>query len=33
MPQASSLEDLRKRYEYWMEVFGKIAKEAGIKPH
>jgi tripartite-type tricarboxylate transporter receptor subunit TctC len=33
VPQASSPEDLRKRYEYWMEIFGKIAKEAGIKPH
>jgi tripartite-type tricarboxylate transporter receptor subunit TctC len=33
VPQASSPEDLRKRYEHWMEIFGKIAKEAGIKPH
>ena len=32
VPQASSPEDLRKRYESWMEIFGKIAKEAGIQP-
>jgi tripartite-type tricarboxylate transporter receptor subunit TctC len=32
VPQASSPEDLRKRYEHWMEIFGKIAKEAGIQP-
>jgi len=31
-PEASSPEDLRKRYEEWIEIFGKIAKEAGIKP-
>jgi len=30
---ASSPEDLRKRYENWMAIFGKLAKEAGIKPH
>jgi len=29
---ASSPEDLRKRYENWMSIFGKIAREAGIKP-
>ena len=33
VPQASGRRISRKRYEYWMEVFGKIAKEAGIKPH
>jgi tripartite-type tricarboxylate transporter receptor subunit TctC len=33
LPTASSPEDLRKRYEHWMDIFGKIAKEAGIKPH
>ena len=32
VPQASSPEDLRKRYEYWMGIFGKIAKEVGIQP-
>jgi len=31
-PEASSPEDLRKRYEEWIGIFGKIAKEAGIKP-
>jgi tripartite-type tricarboxylate transporter receptor subunit TctC len=31
-PEASSPEDLRRRYEEWIEIFGKIAKEAGIKP-
>jgi tripartite-type tricarboxylate transporter receptor subunit TctC len=31
--EASSPEDVRKRYEEWMDIFGKIAKEAGIKPH
>jgi tripartite-type tricarboxylate transporter receptor subunit TctC len=31
-PQASSPEDLRKRYEDWSVIFGKIAKEAGIQP-
>ena len=31
--EASSPEDVRKRYVEWMEIFGKIAKEAGIKPH
>jgi len=33
IPQASSPEDVRRRYEDWMQVFGKIAQEAGIKPH
>jgi tripartite-type tricarboxylate transporter receptor subunit TctC len=33
VPTASSPDDLRKRYQDWMEIFGKIAKEAGIKPH
>ena len=33
VPAASSPEDLRKRYEEWMAIFGRIAKEAGIQPH
>jgi tripartite-type tricarboxylate transporter receptor subunit TctC len=31
-PEASSPVDLRRRYEEWIEIFGKIAREAGIKP-
>jgi tripartite-type tricarboxylate transporter receptor subunit TctC len=31
-PVASSPEQLRKRYEDWMQIFGKLAKEAGLKP-
>jgi hypothetical protein len=30
--EASSPEDLRKRYEEWMGIFGKIAQGVGIKP-
>jgi tripartite-type tricarboxylate transporter receptor subunit TctC len=30
--EASSPEDLRRRYEEWMAIFGKIAQEVGIKP-
>jgi tripartite-type tricarboxylate transporter receptor subunit TctC len=33
IPVASSPEELRKRYEDWMAIFGKIAKDAGIQPH
>ncbi len=29
---ASSPEELRKRYEDWIAIFGKIAKETGLKP-
>jgi tripartite-type tricarboxylate transporter receptor subunit TctC len=29
---ASTPEELRKRYEHWMGVFGKIAKDVGLKP-
>jgi tripartite-type tricarboxylate transporter receptor subunit TctC len=29
---ASSPEELRKRYEDWIVIFGKIAKDAGVKP-
>jgi tripartite-type tricarboxylate transporter receptor subunit TctC len=31
-PEASSPEDLRRRYEEWTAIFGKLAKEAGIQP-
>jgi tripartite-type tricarboxylate transporter receptor subunit TctC len=31
-PLASSPEELRKRYEDWMAIFGKIAKDARIQP-
>jgi len=33
VPQASSPQDVTKRYEDWMAIFGKIAQETGIKPH
>jgi hypothetical protein len=29
---ASSPEELRKRYEDWIAIFGRIARDAGIKP-
>ena len=29
---ASSPEELRKRYEAWIAIFGRIARDAGIKP-
>ena len=29
---SSTPEELRKRYEQWMAIFGKIAKDANIKP-
>lgn len=32
-PMASSPEELRKRYEDWMAIFGRIAKDAGVQPH
>jgi tripartite-type tricarboxylate transporter receptor subunit TctC len=32
-PLASSPDELRKRYQDWMAIFGKIAKDAGIQPH
>jgi tripartite-type tricarboxylate transporter receptor subunit TctC len=31
-PTASSPEELRKKYAEWIVIFGKIAKEAGLKP-
>lgn len=31
-PAPSSPEELRKRYAEWIRIFGKIAKEAGLKP-
>jgi hypothetical protein len=31
-PAPSTPEELRKRYEHWMAIFGKIAKDAGLKP-
>jgi tripartite-type tricarboxylate transporter receptor subunit TctC len=33
VPEASSPEDVRKRYEDSIAIFGKIAKDAGIQPH
>ena len=32
VPSPSSPAELRKRYEDWMAIFGKIAKDANIKP-
>ncbi len=32
-PTASSPVELRKRYEDWSAIFGKIAKDAGVQPH
>ncbi len=32
VPTASTPAELRKRYEEWMVIFGKIAKDANIKP-
>ena len=32
VPTASTPEELRKRYEDWVVIFGKIAKDANIKP-
>src|SRR5712692_1146582 len=29
----STPEELRKRYEEWMAIFGSVAKDANIKPH
>ena len=29
---SSTPEELRKRYEEWSRIFGKIAKDAGLKP-
>ena len=31
-PAPSSPEELRKRYADWIEIFNKVAQEAGIKP-
>jgi len=28
----STPEELRKRYEHWMAIFGKIASDVGLKP-
>jgi len=33
VPAASGPEELRKRYEDWMVIFGKIASDAAVKPH
>jgi hypothetical protein len=30
-PASSTPEELRKRYEHWMAIFGKIAKDVGAK--
>jgi tripartite-type tricarboxylate transporter receptor subunit TctC len=32
VPMASSPEELRDRYRHWIAIFGKIAKDAAIKP-
>ena len=32
LPAGSTPEELRKRYEQWTGIFGKIAKDAGVKP-
>ena len=31
-PASSTPEELRKRYEHWMAIFGKIAQDVGLKP-
>jgi tripartite-type tricarboxylate transporter receptor subunit TctC len=31
-PASSTPEELRKRYEHWMAIFGKIANDVGLKP-
>ena len=31
-PAPSTPEELRKRYEHWMAIFGKIANDVGLKP-
>jgi tripartite-type tricarboxylate transporter receptor subunit TctC len=31
-PAPSTPEELRKRYEHWMAIFGKIARDVGLKP-
>jgi len=31
-PAPSTPEELRKRYEHWTAIFGKIAKDVGLKP-
>jgi tripartite-type tricarboxylate transporter receptor subunit TctC len=33
VPTASTPQEVRRRYENWIAVFGKIAKDAGIRPH
>ena len=33
VPSPSSPEELRKRYADWMMIFGRIAQDAGVKPH
>ena len=33
VPLASTPEELRKRYEDWSVIFGRIAKDVGIQPH
>jgi hypothetical protein len=32
VPLGGTPEQLRKRYEHWMGIFEKIAKDAGVKP-
>ena len=33
VPLSGTPEELRKRYEDWSAIFGKIAKDVGIQPH
>jgi len=33
VPAASDPEELRKRYEDCIVIFGKIASDAGVRPH
>jgi tripartite-type tricarboxylate transporter receptor subunit TctC len=33
VPTASTPSEVRKRYEDWIAIFGKIARDAGIQPH
>jgi tripartite-type tricarboxylate transporter receptor subunit TctC len=32
IPQPSTPAELRKRYEEWIEIFGKIAKDTKLQP-
>jgi tripartite-type tricarboxylate transporter receptor subunit TctC len=32
IPQASTPAELRKRYEEWVEIFGRVAKDTKLQP-